>query len=348
MTTRLDGRPVLIIRPGLAQPQQNIAVRPSRVVQRPLPQLVRLNNAVGQATSLLDMLGLAPSAITAPRGANLGTRPPGVSFLGSQGVSGVLDAGLYPIQYLPNPPQIVTSVTAAPVAPAVPVNAGMASTAGGVVSRIGTTGLEAVSGTRKGEIVIRGPGGSITIGPEILTGITKSSGVLPFISEFEEFEQEVGPRKQPNSIRLSDPGKGTIVLNRNPVANSGATSSASSSGSSGVVQVLNSDPTLAASSATSSAVSTSGSASASASASAVAGGVSSASSSASSSTAGNEPVVVVGNGVVVEKAKGGQVITLGKNGKQTQVITMGGTQVQIADNGSGIRAPGNATFIVKG
>lgn len=287
----------------------------------------------------LSMRGIPPSGglraqigVVSPQVAStqVAQSPPGVQFLGQGSQQGIM--------YVDN----IQRGLAAPAVRTVPP-------ANNANSQIPNSNLKISGINQKGELIITGPGGSITIGTDLLNGISRQNA-MPMFTEFEEMELEGMPNAnvtgggqggQPNRFELNQQGRGSIIIERAPHVSS-----------SGPVIV---DPHLAtsggavssASSASSSA--SAGGASASSSASSSAGGASaSASSSAgSASSSSSSSAVSMGNGISLES--GGQIIRLGQSAGKTQTITLGGAGgIQLSEGGSGIQVPGNATFIVGG
>jgi hypothetical protein len=330
---QVQGRPVLVINNG-----GSINPR-SRVFSRPI-QVAGRNNHVVQNNALIELLGIAPSSVGSRRTVGLSHQPPGVSFIGNQRLSRNHAQIILP-QSIPivsnhllqsqTPVSQIGLIAGNKLSSVLPSVAANPSPSTNTIP--GLTGLTIGGVTPKGELIIQGPGGSITIGPELLTGIQRRNA-FPLFTEFEEMEQEVGmrgPGAVKNSVMLTEPGRGSIVIAKGPKTS--ASSSAMAGGA-----VASSSASSSSSSASSSASSSSSSASSSASA------------SASSATAGgiHEPAVALGNGITVESGgTSGRVIRIGDNGAAEQVITMGG----VGNGGSaaaGLHVPGNATFIVGG
>lgn len=257
--------------------------------------------------------------------------PPGVQFLGTGGQVVVPASGQAPragsgFVYLEN----------GRIATGVPATSGVQGNPQIPNSNLRISGLNA-----KGELIITGPGGAITIGTDLLNGISRQNQ-NPVFTEFEEMEMEGNPNsttgnRQPNRFQLNK-GQGAIIIERSPRMANGGIVDPLHTGSGEAVSAASSSSASASAggaAASSSAASSAGGAASSASASA--GGVSSASSSA----------VSLGNGISLEN--GGQIIRLGET-HGTQTITLGGSngQIKLGEGGSGIQVPGNATFIVGG
>lgn len=264
--------------------------------------------------------------------------PPGVQFLG-QSVQPVHQQAPG-IVYLDNTqlPGLSHSGIASPTVRAI-------TEAVGRNSAIPNSNLHISGINHKGELIITGPGGSITIGTDLLNGISRNNPV-PFFTEFEEMELEGQNHTgggmhsmNPNRVELSQHGKGTIIIERAPQIHSVTPVDP--------LQVGSAEAAASASSASSSA-SAGGASAASSAASSAGGAASSASASAGGVSSSSSSAVSLGNGISLEN--GGQVIRLGQNGGKTQTITLGGAngQIQLGDGGSGIQVPGNATFIVGG
>ena len=331
---QIQGRPVLVVNNG-------VTINPrSRIVSRPRIQTSR-RGTLG-TNALLELLGIAPSAAGARRTIGISHQPPGVSFLGNQRL-----AGNHAQIILPQSVPLVSNSllhSQAPVSPLGVLGGNQVATVLQTVAAPppppntntipGLTGLTIGGVTPKGELIIRGPGGSITIGPELLTGI-QTNNPFPLMTEFEEMEQEAavgnGLGQARDSVKLTHPGRGSIVIAKAP-----KTSASSSATAGGAVA------SSSASASTSSASSSSSSSSSSASSSA------SASMSSATAVGGQKPVVAVGSGITVESGgTSGRVIRIGDNGAAEQVITMGGIG-NGNKGGSGLHVPGNATFIVGG
>lgn len=361
--TRVQRRPVLIVRTG-GQDSRRVARPRSRPVLR-----VNLGHQPSQNNRLLDILGIAPNSIGPQFSVGHSHQPPGVSFLGGQRLSGQVG------QYIP--PQSLPILTNSVPQHQLPIvftgtnnvigqtgvhipamNSVQVPPSSGSNIIPGSNGLEIGGLTPKGELLIRGRGGTITIGRDLLHGISQNNA-FPLLTEFEEFEAEGAPRgahpnQNINSIKLTEPGRGSIVINNSGTnsassANSASSSSGSSAGSStGIIEVINAGSN--AQSFVAPLASSSSSASSSASHSSASSSSSSSSASASSGGSG-KPTVALGNGFSVESggnSGSGKVIRLGDTAGKTQVITMGGSKghIQLTDGGTGLQVPGNATFIV--
>lgn len=361
--TRVQRRPMLIVRTG-GQTPRRVARPRSRPVIR-----VNQGHQPPQNNRLLDILGIAPSNIGPQFSVRLSHQPPGVSFLGGQRLSGHVG------QYIPSQslPIITNSVSQHQIPVAFTGTNNVISQTGVNIPAVnslqvpqtsgsniipGSNGLQIGGLTPKGELLIRGRGGTITIGRDLLHGISQNNA-FPLLTEFEEFEAEGVPRgahpnQNINSVKLTEPGRGSIVINKSGTnsassANGASSSSGSSAGSStGIIEVINAGSN--AQSFVAPLSSSSSSASSSASGSSASSSSNSASASASSGGIGKQ-TVALGNGFTVENGGNtgsGKVIRLGDTAGKTQVITMGGSkgQIQLTDGGTGIQVPGNATFIV--
>ena len=276
-----------------------------------------------------------------------GQAPPGVQFLG--GRSQLQQTGTGGIVYIDNNSNNINNKNNQ-----IPGQLGIASptirTLTDAINRnnaIPNSNLRISGVNHKGELIITGPGGSITIGMELLNGISRQSS-LPLFTEFEEMELEGQnitlpgmPNFNPNRVALSQQGKGTIIIERAPQPSN--VSPVVDTQHSGSAEAL-----PAASSSASSSASAGGVSASSAASSSAGGAASSASSSAGSASSSSSSAASLGNGISLEQ--GGQIIRLTQNSGKTQTITLGGSngQIQLADGGSGIQVPGNATFIVGG
>ncbi|KAH3867548.1 uncharacterized protein LOC127867564 [Dreissena polymorpha] len=190
--------------------------------------------------------------------------------------------------------------------------------------------LRLIGLTPRGDLIIDGPGGTITIGADVLNGII-TPNAFPVATEFEELENELlrGTRGNKNKVKVLDPGNGAITLEKK-------TPAGRNNGGSGLKTV---EASSSSSTADTKAV-------AAASSSASAGGASASSSAGSASASSNSLTgrVVLGNGVTLNNG----VITIDSAAGNSQLNIGGISHGHQSEGASGIQAPGNATILITG
>ena len=214
-----------------------------------------------------------------------------------------------------------------------------------VAKASGSSNLLTIEGqTPSGDLIIGGPGGTITIGAEVLNGISQTGNGTLIHTEFEEIEPEEGRRRnnRRKGLQVASKagrrpiflhGKQTVVPGRGTISLGGGVHIAGQ-GSSPLV--IDSGSTLTLNNNAGSGLKAAASGSAS-------GEINIAAASASGSVSKSKGQ----GGVSVQSGSRGKVIHL--KGKDT--IKVGGgknSKIQIGNKASRIKAPANATFIVGG